>query len=200
MSREPITFDPSAWTGMSSRLWPSPKDHPYPRPLQARASSRNSILFGCGMLLVTGVSGLIWWYADRSPKAAYIALLYVACALVPFSYAWSEWKKGSRRFEIEMNADGLKIPECFDEKVPWSEVTHVDYRHPSLTVEIRDEDRFKPTDSRSVATWKHAMACPNSGPLPAGVPGGLEVPPKVLFEALQAHRAHFGRGGQPSPT
>jgi hypothetical protein len=94
-----------------------------------------------------------------------------------------------------MNAHGLTIAEWFDEKVSWSEVTHVDYRHPSLSIEIRDEDRFKPTNSRRIATLTHAVACPNS---PARLPEGLDVSPKVLFEAIQAHRAHFGNGGRPA--
>ena len=166
---------------MTSRLWPSPKDHPYPRPLQARASSRGSILLGCGMLLVTAVSGLIWLYADRSPKAAFVAVLYVACAVVFFHYAWSNWKKGSRQLAIEMNANGLCFPEWFDEKVPWSEVMHVDYRHPSLCLEIRDEDRFKPTNSRRIATLTHAVSCPSSGPLPAGLPGASTCHPRCCL-------------------
>src|SRR5262245_21231137 len=70
--------------------------------------------------------------------------------------------------------------------VPWSEVTNVDYRHPRLSAEIRDKDRFKPTDSRRAATRRRAAACPNSGPLPAGLPERLDVSPKVLFEAMQA--------------
>src|SRR5262245_1269500 len=123
-------------------------------------------------------------------------MLGVAFALMVFLQAWSDRKKGVRQLAIEMNADGLVIPEAFDENVPWSEVTHVDYRHPCLCVEIRDEDRFKPTDSRRTATQTHAVACPNSGPLPVRVPERLDVSPKVLFEAMQAHRAHFGNDGR----
>ena len=177
---------------MTSRLWPSPNDHPYPRPVEARASGRHNFLLGLGALLVAAVSGLIWLYTDGGPRAAYVAVLGVAFGVMVFLHAWSDQKKGARQLAIEMSADGLTIPELFDETVPWSEVIHVDYRHPSLCVEIRDEERFKPTNSRRIATLAHAAACPNSGP--------LDVSPKVLFEALQAHRAHFGNGGHPSRT
>jgi hypothetical protein len=185
---------------MTSRLWPSPKDHPYPRPLQAQASSSKRFVVGSGFVLGGLLAGLIGMYVHRGPLMGVVPMALGAVAgFIQLFDAWRlHRKRASSQPVIEMNADGLNIPEWFDEKVPWSEVTHVDYRHPSLSIEIRDEDRFKPSNSRRIATLTHAVACPNSGPLPAGVPEGLDVSPKVLFEAIQAHRAHFGNGGRPA--
>ena len=163
---------------MTSRLWPSPKDHPYPRPLQARASSLPSrlrdVASDCRVRL-----DLVVRRQEPEGRLRGRALRSL-CSRV-FHYAWSNWKKGSRQLAIEMNANGLCFPEWFDEKVPWSEVMHVDYRHPSLCLEIRDEDRFKPTNSRRIATLTHAVSCPGSSPLPAGLPGASTCHPRCCL-------------------
>jgi hypothetical protein len=72
MSREPITFDSSAWTGMTSRLWPSPKGYPYPRPLQARASSSKRSLSVLGSCL----AGLIGMYDHRGPLMGVVPMAH----------------------------------------------------------------------------------------------------------------------------
>jgi hypothetical protein len=50
MSHGPITFDPSAWTGMGQ--WPSPKEYPLPCPVQARQSSRKRLITASVIMLV----------------------------------------------------------------------------------------------------------------------------------------------------
>jgi hypothetical protein len=179
---------------MTSRLWPSPKDHPYPRPLQARASSIKRFVVGSGFVLGGLLAGLIGMYDHRGPLMGVVPMALGAVAgFIQLFDAWRlHRKRASSQPVVEMNAHGLTIPEWFDEKVPWSEVTHVDYRHPSLSVEIRDEDCFAPTKNRAAAT----IGC--AEPTPAGLPERLDVSPKVLFEAIQAHRAHFGNGGRPA--
>jgi len=179
---------------MAPPQWPIPKDHAYPSQLQAEASIRNHIVIVCGMLPVIGLL-ILASVQNRSLGPAFWAIVCAACAVVIVLEAVRVRKTPSLHPAIEMNAHGLKIPEWFEETVPWSEVSQV-YWHSSLSVVIRDEERFKPTKRRSIATLRHVLTCPNSGPLPANVFEWLDVSPKVLFEALQAHRAHFGNDGR----
>ena len=57
MPSNPITFDPSAWTGMPPAGWPNPKDHPFPLPLHAREVPTKGFIaggvgsLGCALLL-----------------------------------------------------------------------------------------------------------------------------------------------------
>jgi hypothetical protein len=97
------------------------------------------------------------------------------------------------QWRVKMDSSGLHIPSWYEEAVPWSEVESAAYIPVAmpvpmrgLHVKVRDESRFKPTSSR---------------PLSQFVPFGsflwlLDVPQKKMFEAIQAHRAHFGNGGR----
>jgi hypothetical protein len=179
--------------GIVPLQWPSPKDHAYPSPLQAEASIREDIIFACGMLAAMGLFIFISVH-DHSLRAAFVAFVCGVCVVVIVLEAVRVRKTPTLHPAVEMNAHGLKIPELFKEIVPWSEVSQA-CGHSGLSVVIRDEERCKPTNRRRIATLRHAVACPNSGPLPASMFEWLDVSPDVLFEALQAHRAHFGNGG-----
>ena len=85
---------------------------------------------------------------------------------------------------------GLAIPELYDEVIPWTEITDVTFCKPNLYLTIRDDLRFKPTQ----ININKPAECAGSVALPTL----LDVTPRKLFEAIQAHRAHFGNGGRPA--
>jgi hypothetical protein len=85
---------------------------------------------------------------------------------------------------VQMNARGLSIPKLYEERIPWSEITDV----VGVNLIIRDGARFKPTALRVAETsWCN---------VPAKLLDLLDVLQKELINAIQAHRAHFGNGGQ----
>jgi hypothetical protein len=190
MSREPITFDPSAWTGMgiTAPKWPSPKDYPYPLPLEARESGRIHLVVGCGLLLLAVFFGLTGLKHARQPFGAAVIITFLgAVGVLELLYARKLYRtQTSHQPAIAMSADGLILPE-FEKPIPWSEVVNADQ---GLNVTIRDEERFNPIARRRVATMRCAK------PVRVALQELLDVSPKVLFEALQAHRAHFGNGGR----
>jgi DNA primase len=105
-----------------------------------------------------------------------------------------------RDVALELTARGLSWPGMFEKVIPWSEVSEVvrtrEFQRRGMAgvhVKIRDYERFKPK-------WvKNFLGLDTSGvtleriPLPST----LDVDPKALLQAIQAHRAHFGRGGRP---
>ena len=63
-------------------------------------------------------------------------------------------------------------------------------------VKIRDYERFKPKWAKKILGLDTSGVTIERLPLPRM----LDVDPKALFQAIQAHRAHFGRGGRPVGT
>jgi hypothetical protein len=200
MSQEPITFDPSSWTGIRPPQRPNPEDFPYPLPLEARASFPKHFLVSCGMVLFGALPlalVLLRLFVapmrnrptlDSAEVLIAAAIFMALTALISgagFAMLWQLCRRGvASRPAIEMDAHGLTIPKWFEETIPWSEV--IDVR----PLRIRDEARFKPTMRRTISTPRRSV------PMPVPLPDLLDVPQRELFRALQAHWAHLGNGGQ----
>jgi len=205
MTQEPITFDPSAWTGMKPRQWPNPVDHPHPLPLEARESWHKRLRVDCSFTLLGGLSlgmlllRLITAPSPKTDGAVLVAVVIATAFLVMFLAAitaigvallWDLYRHGVSSLPvIAMDAHRLTIPRWFEDPIPWSEITDVACPWGgSIAVTIRDEGRFRPTMLRTLKTsW-----CS----VPAEVPGQLDISKREIFRAMQAHRAHFGNGGQ----
>jgi len=177
---------------MGELRWPSPHDYPPPLPLEARLSWRKALALAGGFLLASPLWGLLGKYT--TPRGAgtgiMLAILFAGVGLVAL---WRAHRLRRREYScppaVEMHPQGIIIPELFERTVPWSEVTQVNYDPPSISITVRDEARFHPTRARLV----EVAAC---GPIPAPLPECLDVWPRKLHDAIQAHRAHFGNGGQ----
>src|SRR5262245_26257765 len=190
MSSEPVTFNPNAWTGMGELGWPNPKVYSLPLPLEARPSWRKALAVSAGLLLAAALFGLLGMYDHRGPVTGVMcATSFAAFGVVTLRRAWKLLHSQDSCPAVEMHPHGLIIPDLFERTVPWSEVTHVDYDPPIIWITVRDGARFNPPSGEDGLNG-------SAQPIPMGLPVGLDVSTAKLFEAIQAHRAHFGNGGQ----
>ena len=123
------------------------------------------------------------------------------CALLWMCYRL--WRKPE--VVLELTAKGLSWPSTFEKAIPWSEVTDVVNKRAfalsrrgmaGVHVQIRDFELFEPKRAKNV--WGSDVSQVEPALLP--LPRMLDVDPKTLFQAIQAHRAHFGAGGRsPAP-
>jgi len=159
-------------------------------------------LLGGGLFLALVVWRLIDVFTQNRPTVDGVLLILVglagtafllvagAVAAVGAAMLWTLYRYGvPDRLQVGMGADGLEIPELFEKVIPWSEIADVTFAEPNLYLTIRDELRFQPTGSNASKPGE----CADS----VALPGLLDVTPGKLFEAIQAHRAHFGNGGRP---
>jgi hypothetical protein len=195
MEAKQISIDPSGWTGMSEPEWPKPGDYPFPGPLRAKES------------LVKAVSAALICFAIAAPafipgRPSLVALCgAVAFALFGCGMLWRTYRLSKKRdVAVELTARGLSWPGTFDKVVPWSEVTDAvrarAFHRRGLSgvhVKVRDYERFGPKWNKKILGLDTSGVTLEHIPLPRM----LDVDPKALFQAIQAHRAHFGRGGRP---
>ena len=199
MEAKQISIDPSGWTGMSEPEWPKPGDYAFPSPLRARESLVKAVFI---TLICFAIAVLAFLLGLTPGKPSLLALcgtvLFVlfGCGMVRRCYRLAR----QRDVALELTARGLSWPGMFEKVIPWSEVSEVvrtrEFQRRGMAgvhVKIRDYERFKPK-------WvKNFLGLDTSGvtleriPLPST----LDVDPKALLQAIQAHRAHFGRGGRP---
>ncbi len=206
MPDEPTSIDPTARTGTSGPEWPKPGDHAYPHPLRAKGSLIKAFASACFSLLVAGFAVL----AVRPPRNpswfTYLSVQLVAAvaAVLGSAMLWKSYRLWRRReVALELTARGLAWPGAFEKVIPWSEVVDVVHRRAfalnrrgmaGVHVKIRDLERFKPKWAKKI--WGMDVSQVTLERLPLS--GMLDVDPKTLFQAIQAHRAHFGRGGRPA--
>lgn len=193
MSREPSTVDAGAWTGMSD--WPSPKDYPRPSPLYAKPSTGKHLI-ASGFAVALGLVAVQEFYAPAKPGTVrWLSMGLTIFATVAFAFVTLRRlyrSSGTQQWLVRMDSSGLSIPGWFEDVVPWSEIEQADYLPVwtpvparGLHITVRDESRFRPTIRRQ---WSPLIPFANILWL-------LDVPQKEMFVAIQAHRAHFGNGG-----
>jgi hypothetical protein len=199
MEAKQISIDPSGWTGTSEPEWPKPGDYAFPSPLRARESLVKAVFI---TLICFAIAVLAFLLGLTPGKPSLLALcgtvLFVlfGCGMVLRCYRLAR----HRDVALELTARGLSWPGMFEKVIPWSEVSEVvrtrEFQRRGMAgvhVKIRDYERFKPR-------WvKNFLGLDTSGVtltrLP--LPSTLDVDPKALLQAIQAHRSHFGRGGRP---
>lgn len=189
---------------MSEPEWPKPSDHAQPAPLRAAESpfKATAAAFFC-----FGIAGLVF-HPPAAAKQPGLLVQFVgaAAAVAGCAMLWKcyrLWRQPD--VALELTARGLSWPATFEKVIPWSEVTGVAHKRAfalsrrggaGVHVQIRDFERFRPKWAKNV--WGLDVSQVKLASLP--LPRMLDVDPKSLFEAIQAHRAHFGRGGRPAGT
>jgi hypothetical protein len=203
-----ITFDPVAWTGPTTSDWPSPDKYPMPPPLSARPSLAKHLILPAVSLAVAGLAlkSLMASRPDSLGGLIGLPVMLVAAAFFTGVGLWRSRQLMQRNEpSVELSARGLSYPSFIEKTVPWSEVYEVEYvsaflpgrkgRFPGVRVKIRDLDRFGPKWPKTVMGLDVSSFRLEFVPLP----GMLDVWPRQLYRAIEAHRAHFGRGGRPLP-
>ena len=195
MSDKPVTFDPAAWTGPPLSEWPTPGDHPHPRPITAKQSWIKTAAAAC-LLLAAGC--VVFLPGHRKEPSLFAQLAAVTALLGGSALAWKSYRVW-RHSEVVLvlDARGMTWPGAFENTVPWSEIVDVDYRKPfrpgrgipRLYISVRDRERYKPK-------WAKTMFGVDLSKIDAGLPlpRALDVDAKSLFRTIQAYRAHFGKG------
>ena len=203
-----ITFDPVAWTGPATPDWPKPDDYPMPAPLSARPSLAKHFILPLVSLIVAGLALKSLLTSRPDSLGALVglpAMLVIAAFFSGVGFWRSRQLMQSNEPSLELSARGLSYPSFIEKTVPWSEVCEVEYvpallpgrrgRFPGVRVKIRDLDRFGPKWPKTLMGLDVSSFRLEFVPLP----GMLDVWPRQLYRAIQAHRAHFGRGGRPLP-
>jgi len=207
MSRKPVSFEPSRWTGLDRPGWPDPADHPWPASLTARASLVKHFVAPSLSLAVVALA--IAGTLASMPEEPHVLFALLATLVVAGLFcALGYWRARQlvRRNDalVELGAGGLSLPGLFGKTVPWSEVSEVEYVPlllagpgegiPSLRVRIRGVERFGPKSHMPAGVGTEGVA---AGFVP--LPELLDVSSRRLHRAIEAHRAHFGRAGRALP-
>jgi hypothetical protein len=209
MSGKHLTFDPAAWTGPTTLAWPDPNDHSYPVALSARTSLVKSFLVPFASVLVLGAS-LVALLASKPEAPGSLFGLFATLIVAAILCAGGFWRacQIARKNEplIELSARGLSYPSFLGKTVPWSEIHDVcrvsaflrsaGSGPPGVRIKIRDMDRFEPKWPKTILGLEVGGTRLDFVPLPTL----LDVSQRQLQRAIEAHRAHFGRGGRPPPT
>lgn len=200
MEAKQISIDPSGWTGMSAAEWPKPGDYAHPTPLRTRESLVKAVSIA---LICFAIAAPVFLPGRMTGKPSLVAVCGAALfVLFGCGMLWKCYRLSKRRdVALELTARGLAWPATFDRVIPWSEVTDAVRTRAfqrrgmaGVHVKIRDYERFKPKWVKNF--WGMDTSGVKLERLP--LPRMLDIDPKALFQAIQAHRAHFGRGGRPT--
>jgi hypothetical protein len=188
--------------------WPRPADHPYPAALDARTSPAKSFVVPILCLLALG-SALVSLLASRPEAPISLIGLFAIFVIAASLCAGGLWRArqitGKNEPLIEISARGLSCPGLFAKTVPWSEIYDVRRAGafvrssaggpPGIRIWVRDQNRFEPKGPKTILGMDAGGPRLDYVPLPTL----LDVSQRQLYRAIQAHRAHLGRGGHPIP-
>lgn len=197
--------DATIISALQPEAWPRPADYPAPIAVAARSSSMKLIASGLFALVLAGMIGIILRDNSLTPEAfeGWRLWLRIAAAagiatlgVVILASGMAALLKP--RFLVSLGPTGLIVPDLFATTLPWSEVRVVLHDKPRvkifgagrILIGVRDGRRFGPSGSPDLQP-----AIAPGGLDAATLPQVLDVPVDRLLAQIQAHRAHFGNGG-----
>lgn len=192
MPHKSMDYDAEAWTGHLPTDWPRAADHPLPVAIQARESLSKSIVLAC-LLLFLGV--LPWLPSSKeTQKKTAPAVVFLLGGLLMARRSFRIYRQP--KTVLTLDEHGLTWPGGYRRTIPWSEITWVHHNRvfflmpglPGVFIRVRESLKYGPTVlGKPVTTGVEGL----EGLRP--LPWLLDVKPRVIFETIEAYRAHRGR-------
>jgi len=190
MSEKHAAIDASAWTGQLPTDWPRAVDYPEPRQVRGRESLKKSIIVA-GFLLLIGASP---WLPFSKGDHKGAAIVYLLGGLWMARRSYRIYRQPGT--VLTLDERGLSWPGGYEQTIPWREISNVHHNRvffptpwlPGVYIRVRGSLKYGPR----VLGWPVTSGAEGLEGL-RPLPWLLDVKPRLIFETIEAYRAHVGR-------